>query len=97
MPTEEPHWPPQTRSSNSCSVFSHTVIGHDAPSIKFTLTRGSAPAPIPRNPIGYFALPEKHERTLIGSCGRPATLPYFTRRTQQRITLGYYTSSESLE
>ncbi|KAJ4927913.1 hypothetical protein JOQ06_015714 [Pogonophryne albipinna] len=45
----------------------------------------------------HVALPEKHERPLIGSCGRPATLPYLTRRTQQRTTPGYYISSESLE
>ncbi|GLD75409.1 protein capicua homolog isoform X1 [Lates japonicus] len=53
MPTAEPHWPPQPRSPNSCSVFSHTVIGRVAPSVKFTLTRGSAPAPLPGDPIGY--------------------------------------------
>ncbi|KAI9540600.1 hypothetical protein NQZ68_039237 [Dissostichus eleginoides] len=84
-------------SPNSCSVFSHTVIGFFVPSVKFTLTRGPAPDPLPRNPVGYFALPEKHERPLIGSCGRPATLPYLTGRTQQRTTPGYYISSESLE
>lgn len=34
-------------------LFSHTVIGRGAPSIAFTLTRGPAPCPSPRNPIGY--------------------------------------------
>ncbi|KAG7232779.1 hypothetical protein INR49_008100, partial [Caranx melampygus] len=74
-----PHWPPQPRSPNSCSVFSHTPIGRAAPSVKFTLTRSPAPAPLLARSIGYCtrscpaigrpgwfcsAAGEKHERPL---------------------------------
>lgn len=52
-PTEEPHWPPQPRSPNSCSVFSHTAIGRGGLSIQSALTRGPAPAAVARRPIGY--------------------------------------------
>ncbi|KAF7657574.1 hypothetical protein LDENG_00025170 [Lucifuga dentata] len=56
MPTEESYWPPQPRSPNSCSVFSHTAIGPGALSIKFTLTCGSASTASSRNFIGYCTL-----------------------------------------
>lgn len=53
MPTQELHWPTQLCSPNSCSVFSHIVIGCDAPSIKFSSPRSPTPAPLSRCSIGY--------------------------------------------
>lgn len=43
MPTAEPYWLPRPHSSNSCSVFSHTVIGCSSPPITLIVTGGPAP------------------------------------------------------
>lgn len=52
-PQNEPHWTAQPCSANSCSLFSHTVIGHGLPSVTSTPTTGPASACLSRDFIGY--------------------------------------------
>lgn len=60
LPTPEPYWLLRPHSSNSCSVFSHTVIGWSSPPVTLIVTGG--PAPLPFRAILFATVPVCDQR-----------------------------------